>query len=583
MLKKLLTIGLIAGAVSMVTGCKENLPVSLKVAHVNDTHGHFDEEVMTIGLPNADGQLVSTQAYIGGYPRLATKINEVRAAALAEEKGFMLLHGGDTFTGTLYFTVFKGELSAQMMNQMEFDAMVIGNHEFDLGSEKLAEFADSLSFPLLSANIKVEEADPLHGKYLPLTVKEINGETVAVVGLTTEFTEVISSPSDATVFEDTIETAEAAVKALESMGVNKIIFLTHTGLDEDLALAAAVNGVDVIIGGHTPEMLGNFNNLGLGDYGPAAHMTEGPTGSPVCIMHSGEYGRVVGVSDISFSASGIVESCESDNVLLAGDIFVQGPDPVPVDASTFSVISDYIAQWPNIEITEKDVATQGALEQASDQVYQFASTPVGVAEEPLYHVNLPGDTHPTAGVITEGSSVAPHVTGSMASKMGSLDGGTYVAVMNAGGVRADLEGTITVGSAFSVLPFSSMLVTMDITGNGLMQVLQNNVTNAFDISGVAMPYVANIQYTVDTSTPGAVSVVDVMVKSSTGTYEPLVTDSTYRLVTTSYLAGGGDFYEFPESSNMLDTGHVDADALIEYIESQSGAVLTKISSGITIQ
>lgn len=572
---------LVAMAATVLTACKSE-PMSLQIAHLNDTHSHFDEQVLQIGLPNEEQQLVPTYAYVGGYPRLTTKINDLRNDAFVNDTPFMLLHAGDAFAGTLFFTLYKGQLNADFMNLMQFDAMAIGNHEFDLGNEALAEFSEKLDFPLLSANVKAKGDDELHGKYLPFTIKIYEDQPVAVVGLTTTYTEIISSPSDDTIFSDEIDVAQRTVKHLTRLGINKIVFLTHVGLELDQALAESVPGIDVIIGGHSPELFGDHSNIGLGNQAPSPVLITGAKGDPVCIMHSGEQSLAIGVTDIEFSDTGVVESCRANNVFVVGEVFARGTPPAPVTGTGYQVINDYIQQAPNIEVVAKDLQAQAMLDQAKYEVEQFSSSVIGAVETPLYHVRLPGDTHPEQGALTNGSMVAPHVAASMASKMASLSGKPYIAIMNAGGVRADLIGDITVGDAYTVLPFSSSLVTMTVSGESFAQTLQSNVANAYGISGVAFPYVANVRYAIDLTQSSTPVVSDIQILAEDGVYQALQPDQNYDLVTTSYLAGGGDLYNFPGATDITDTGHIDAEALVQYIQSQPGGVLSSIDSGINL-
>jgi len=566
----------------LIYGCFPNEPLSLRITHLNDTHSHFDEKITKLALPNIDGQPVPTFAYVGGYPRLKTKINQLRVDSESQDKEFVLLHAGDAFSGTLFFTKHKGEKNAEFMNLFQFDAMAIGNHEFDLGNEVLANFADLIKFPLLSANIKVPATDPLHNKYLPFTIKLFDSVPVAIVGLTTSYTEIISSPSDSTEFKDGIIQARKLVNQLEKVGINKIVFITHVGLDEDKALAAAVPGIDVIIGGHSPELLGDHSNIGLIDGGPSPVWVDGSEGDPVCIMHSGESATAIGVTDIEFSNDGLVESCNGQNVFLVGDFFVQGNPPQPVNTGTQNVIASFIEDSLNIEIVTKDEETQAILDQAKLEVEAFASTVVGTTSEPLFHVRLPWEEHPTAGVIAGGSMVASHVAMSMTSKMERTVGEGFVSVINAAGVRSDLSNDITVGDAFTVLPFNSTIVSMKIPGSGIKTMIETNVRNSILISHVAFPYVANIKYTIDITDISNPVVSDILIKDGTGIFQPLENGTIYNLVTTSYLAGGGDLYAFPNATNIVDTGHLDGDVLVEYIKKQPGSVLMKPDNGITV-
>ncbi|MGL4523855.1 MAG: bifunctional metallophosphatase/5'-nucleotidase, partial [Bacilli bacterium] len=210
---------------------------NLTVLHTNDTHAALDRA-----------------------PRRATAIKEERA----KDKNALLLDAGDVFSGTLYFNVFEGLLDAEVMNIMKYDAMTIGNHEFDKGPATYAKFVNKLNFPVLSANVDMTKDKQLskfvkqsvptkpEGKSVyPAMIKVINGERVGVFGLTTEETAFLASPGPTIKFNNYIKSAQNTVDMLEEKGVNKIIALTHVGYDEDIVLAKAVEEIDVIVGGHS--------------------------------------------------------------------------------------------------------------------------------------------------------------------------------------------------------------------------------------------------------------------------------------------------------------------------------------------
>lgn len=567
----------------LLSGCNLEEPLSVTVVHVNDTHSSFEEQIKQVGLPDESGNLSPTYAYVGGFSRLASYVDIAREESTLEDRDLLLLHGGDAFTGSLYFTLYKGTLNAGLMNVMEFDAMVIGNHEFDLGNEKLAEFSDLVDFPLVSANLKTRQGDDLHERYLPFTIKMVGPkkQPLAIVGLTTPYTALISSPSDSTSFEDAITAASRTVKHLEDLGLNKIIFLTHQGLEEDRALAKSVSGIDVIIGGHSHTLLGDHSNIGLPIEHPSPVWESSPDGEPVCIMQSGEKSLVVGNTKVDFSGPGRVESCNGQNIFLLGEVFASGTPPAPVNSERYSNIVDFINTASNLMIVPPDPAVAAILESAKQEVNTFAESLVGTASSPLYHVRLPGERHPSSAILPNGSQVAPHVASSMVYKMEATSGQRYIGIMNAGGVRSDLADTITVGDAYTTVPFASTLVTMAITGDSVVASLQNAVSNAYGISGVTFPYVANIRYTIDVQALGGPQVFGVEILNEDGVFESANPNQVYNLVTTSYLASGGDGYMFSDAQDMVDTGHIDADALIEYIEG-SGGVIGELASNITL-
>jgi len=581
-IKKRLLGVLLLPCLIAIQGCEVSEPLTLTIASVNDTHSHFDEDVMQLTLPNESNELTPTYSYVGGFPRLKTKINNIRSQVDLTEDELLVLHAGDAFTGSLFFTKYQGQLNAEFMNDIGFDAMAIGNHEFDLGNEKLRDFINATNFPLLSANVEVGNKDPIYKRFYRYKIFVKADQPVAVVGLTTEFTEIISNPSTDTVFKEVVEQSHQVVEELTGLGVNKIIFLTHIGHDNDIELARQVSGIDVIIGGHSSELLGDHTNIGLGNNGHSPTLVENPNGETICVMQSGDFTRAVGVTNVTFDELGKLESCDANNVLMVGDIFVQGNPPAPVEPQTQENIAAYIALQNNIEILDKDPEMQERLDIAKQEVEEFSNTVVGVSSSPLYHVYLPGDEHPVEGVINEGSMVAPHIANSMTWKMSQTSGEQHIGIINAGGVRADLSGDFTVGDAYTVVPFNNTLVTMTVSGDSLVNTLQVSAANAFLISGVALPYVSNLKYDVNLTDPTSPTVENVRVNDGTGNFIAVNTSAEYKLVTNAYLAGGGDLYQFNNAANIVDTGLVDADVLIQYVANSPSSTIQPIDNGIFI-
>ena len=169
----------------------------------------------------------------------------------------LVLEAGDVFQGSLFFTTYSGEAEAEMMNLVGLDAMMYGNHEFDLGSEPLAKFIETAKFPVLSGSVDTagdKVLGPLARDHLEL---DVGGERVAILAATTTDTAEIASPDKADVFRDPVAYLTDAVKALEASGVNKIILVSHLGVNADIKVAEAVPGIDAIIGGHSHTLFSN--------------------------------------------------------------------------------------------------------------------------------------------------------------------------------------------------------------------------------------------------------------------------------------------------------------------------------------
>jgi 5'-nucleotidase len=237
----------------------------LTIAHINDHHSQLDAfaatELVLDGVP--------TQVELGGFARQTALFK-----SLAGTPNLLKLHAGDALTGSLYYTFFKGKADARMMNTVCFDAFIPGNHEFDDGDATLKAFLDELAqgpcqTPTLSANIVPAPGTPLApagGKpYLqPLLIKEIGGVRVGLVGITiADKTRASSRPLASTQFLDETKSAQAAIDALTAQGVRHIVLMTHHGFDADQAMVSRLRGVDVVIGGDSHTLLGDFKAQGL--------------------------------------------------------------------------------------------------------------------------------------------------------------------------------------------------------------------------------------------------------------------------------------------------------------------------------
>jgi 5'-nucleotidase/UDP-sugar diphosphatase len=205
-------------------------PVQIRLLFLNDFHG-FAEPHQPIGSP---GQ-------IGGLAYLATEVNRLR-----QERPTLLLAAGDMIQGNPWANLFEGKSTIEVMNAMEFSAMVLGNHEFDFGQKTLALRIKEARFPILTANVL-----GLSG-IQPYLIKEIAGIKIAIIGLVTEETPTATHPKNVEGLTF-LPAAESAQKVLQDLGnrPDLVLVLSHLGLPADRRLAKEVKGIQVIVGGHT--------------------------------------------------------------------------------------------------------------------------------------------------------------------------------------------------------------------------------------------------------------------------------------------------------------------------------------------
>jgi hypothetical protein len=312
---------------------------TLRILHTNDHHSHLDGAAFDLTL---DG--TRTRVTLGGFSRIVTIIDAERTP------NAIVLNSGE-LNGTLYFSVYKGEPDFLVFNALGLDAYALGNHEFDEGDARLAELVDLANFPIVSSNALPEPASPLYrvrDQVLPYVIREVEGERVGIIGiLKVEKTKNSSLVSDDVAFTPEIETAARMVAELEAQGVDKIVLLSHVGYFNDLAIARAVRGIDVIVGGDSHSLLGDAGALGeiglapivsnqTGPFAGASHgglealdlgeyptVVRGPTGDPVLVVTAWEYAKALGVLDVTFDADGLVTGYAGSIVLPVEGPFAQ--------------------------------------------------------------------------------------------------------------------------------------------------------------------------------------------------------------------------------------------------------------------
>lgn len=502
---------------------------ALTIMHTNDTHARHE--------PNGDGD--------GGVARQATVVNQIRA----EVENSLLLDAGDRFSGSLFHTVFKGQDQVQIMNALGYDAMTLGNHEFDNGDDVLAEFIAGLNFPVVTANIDFSDSPELAESGIePYVILEVAGEQIGVIGLTTADTIEIASPGDALVWsEDYIGIANTAAAQLTEQGVNKIVLLTHVGISVDLTAVSQFENIDLVIGGHSHTLYSNQNSGAAGEY-PLEFTS--PSEQPILYVQAGEYNTYLGRIDLEFDVDGVLAGWEGDAIFL----------------------SRYITPEPLVDALVANLAVE---------VEALRETPTGATTE----VFLVGDR--TVCRVEECN------LGSLIADAMRWETGAQIAIMNGGGVRADIdEGEITLGEVLTVQPFNNLLSVFEATGADVIAALENGVSQIAlnDAGQVArggasgrFPQVSGIRYSYDPTQEAGSRIVSVEVQAADGSFSPIDEAATYTMVTNNFVRTGGDGYSvFAENAiNPYDFGRSDYEVTAEYMASIS-PITIEVEGRITI-
>ncbi|MDO6479488.1 bifunctional metallophosphatase/5'-nucleotidase [Shimia thalassica] len=507
MIKKILSG---AAAMALMAGAAQ-ADYNLTVLHTNDFHARFEPiSKYDSGCSedsNAEGKC------FGGSARLITAVEAARGRA----ENSILVDGGDQFQGTLFYTYYKGKVAAEMMNKLGYDGMTVGNHEFDDGPEVLRGFMDAVGFPVLMSNADVTKEELLADVLQKSTVIEKGGEKIGLIGLTPQDTDELASPGQNVTFSDPVAAVQGEVDKLTAMGVNKIIVLSHSGYGVDQHVAANTTGVDVIVGGHDNTYLSNTSDKAKGPYPTMVGGT--------AIVQAYAYGKFLGELNIVFNDAGEIKSATGEPIIMDAS--------VSEDAGTKARISELAA--PLEEIRQKVVAASSAAIMGDRSVCRVEECAMG---------NLVADA--------------------MLARV--ADQGVTIAITNSGGLRASIdEGDVTMGEVLTVLPFQNTLSTFEVSGQVVIDALENGVSQVEDVKG-RFPQVAGLKFTWDSAkAPNEGRITEVLVQKG-GDWMPIDPAATYTLVSNNYVRNGGDGYKmFRDAANAYDYGPDLADVTAEFM------------------
>ena len=497
----------------------------LTVLYTNDVHGH-PVKFSNLSVPD-----------VGGLPARATLVKEIRS----ENKNVLLLDAGDVNTGQAVSNFFKAKPDILGRNYMGYDAMVLGNHEFDNPIHILREQMDLAKFPFLSANVKTRNGDLLG---IPYIIKQFNGFKVAVFGLTTTETKVTGNPDyiKDLIFEDEIDVAKNLVPYLRKRA-DVVIALTHLGIYEDMnrgskRLATQVRGIDLIVDGHTHTKL--LIPLVINDP-DSTHQT--------LIVQAWQWGLVLGKMDLWIGDKRII-NFDMELIPINLKQTIKNPD----GKKTFRFIGNSI---------KEDQTLLALLQPYADKVDRFLSETIGYAQKPFG--NEKGRYRETA--------LGDLAADSMRWYLRRFN--PEFALTNSGAIRAGLsEGSLTQESVYNILPFDSSVVFLNLTGT--------QVQTLFDFIGTvqpgegAFPQVSSgIRFTL---VPKKKTCKDILING-----KPIDPEKSYGIVTNSYLAKGGDGYQtFLQAGDQFDSYIFQRDALIAYIKHLGGNLVPKVNGRITI-
>lgn len=499
------------------------------ILHTNDHHGHF--------WANAQGEY--------GLAAQKTLMDQQRYDVQAKGGGALILSAGDVNTGVPESDVLNAEPDIRGMNLIGYDAMALGNHEFDKPLSVLQKQQKWAKFPFLAANIYAKGSDKRLFK--PWAIFNRMGLKIAVIGLTTTDTLRIANPQNVAQIEirDPVKETEKAVAELRASDKpDVIIALTHMGHydngqhgsnapgDVELARSLPPGTVNVIVGGHSHDAVCMAReNISVADYQPG-QPCQPDRQNGVWIVQAKEWGKFVGRGDFTFRN---------------GELTLDNYQLIPVNLKHKVKNLDGSETWlPYQEAIAQNGAMMKLLTPYQLRAGKQLAVNVGRSDSVFDgdRSKVRFEQMPLAQLILRAQMVATQAD---------------FAVISGGGIRTSLaQGEISWRDLLQIQPFGNQVVSVTLTGKELLNYLATVANIKADSGGFAQ--FSNISLVADGKSVSAVKING----------EPLQQDKTYRMATNSFNASGGDGYPVIDGhAGFRNSGKRDADVLRDYVSQHS--------------
>ena len=563
----------VLAALALVTGAVASLSLP---AGAQPTPEPISADTFTLTiLHNNDGESKLLPDEDSGFPgvaRFATQVKLMQAAAAAAGSGVVTLTSGDNFLASQELGISlarDGALYDSVALSGLYDAMALGNHDFDFGPDVTARFIEGFDPPVtfLSANADFSNEPVLQalvdsGKLAASTVVDTGGQQIGVIGAVTPLLPNISSPRNV-VISDVLAAVTAEAESLAAQGVNKIILVSHLqGVSEEIALVADLAGVDIVIAGGGDDLLRNEGDTCMPDDDPAGPyplLVEDSTGTEVPVITAPGGYRCIGALTVTFDGDGSIVSHTGRSVGVSFDVT---PDPT-VQSSVIEPLAAAVAEVDADVIGQSEVDLDGRRARV-----RTGSTNQG---------NLHADAlRATATNLAE-------------------DFGTPVpdaAIQNGGGIRNDAvipAGEITTGDTWDIAPFGNFLVVGEVPRE-TFHVLLERAVDRIPGAGGQFPQVSGFTFTYDPSAPARETdrAGDCSLAGNPGSRirEVALDDGTVIvrdgavvpgdpivLTTIDFLANGGDCYPLADL-DFTKLGVSYQQALANYISDDLGGTIT---------
>ncbi|MDO5062732.1 MAG: 5'-nucleotidase C-terminal domain-containing protein [Peptostreptococcaceae bacterium] len=470
---------------------------TLTIIHTNDVHAAV--------VDNGKSQI--------GFAKLGTYVEELR-----KKDEILVLDAGDMIQGLPIANLEKGKSIISMANEIGYDAMAVGNHEFDFGTNNLFEIEKGFNFPMLSNNVMKD------GKlvFKPYIVKEVKGLKVGIFGISTPETAFKTHPENVVGYEfsDMVKASKDSVDKLRNVEkVDIVIALAHLGLYEgdytsDI-IAKNVPGIDLIIDGHSHTML----DKGLEESG-------------TLIISTGSSMKAIGKVDLKIVDKKVVERTAT------------------------------LLKYDDVKDVKPEQAIVDAIKKVEEKQKVILDKVVGKAA-----VDLVGDRE----IVRTGESNLGQLATAAMLDLTKAD----VAITNGGGIRASIKaGDITMRDMVTVFPFGNIIMVKEVKGSDIVAALEHG-TNEYPNEKGAFPHVGGVTFTLRVNAPVGKRVTDVKIGG-----QPIDLNKTYKVATNDFMAAGGDGYTMFKPYPSKAEYNTLMDTLLDYVK-KVGTVDGKLETRIT--
>ena len=444
-----------------------------------------------------------------GFAKFKHFINLANEYTRAE--GYLVLDAGDIFHGTPFATVELGESVAQVLKVVGYDAMSPGNHDFNYGQDRLVELGKVADVELLAANVKTIEGKLRYGDCF---VKEIGGMSVGLFGLTTPETVTKTNPENVVGLtfgteEEIVAEAKLMVQVLQERGVDVIIGLMHMGIDTDsriksTTIASQFDDIDLIIDGHSHSELNQYEIV-----------------NGTILTSTGEHFKNVGVVTIQYD-------------LMADEIIKLVPHQISMK---------------QLEKCEEDTEVKSVIDRIKNNQKSILEEVIGTTA-----IKLEGGR---SSVLNGHTNLGHLLTAAMLNETQA-----DISLINGGTIRDSIDvGMITKGDVLKVLPFSNHIVTVEMTGKQLIEILNKGLVIG---SGRFLHFaglLVEAKLVQEAGCPDRYEVLSVQFNQ-----QPLELTQTYVVAMNDFMVAGGDDYQMSQSSNLLNSFGTLDEALISYVK-----------------